>query len=88
MQKLDMTLSGPAIPHVPDTSPTMQLVRSMIRGGVACSDRAFVDLMLEIEEKFEGNLQAAASAVAAGVVTFEPTTSGERWRMLQGRAAR
>jgi hypothetical protein len=65
----------------------MQLVQAMLCGGVACSDFAFVDLMLEIEEKFDGNLQAAANAVAAGAITFEPTISGERSRMLQGRAA-
>jgi hypothetical protein len=43
--------------------------------------------MLEIEDKFAGDLLAAANAVAAGIITFEPTTSAERWRMLQGRAA-
>jgi hypothetical protein len=87
MLKFDTTPTGQVIPRVPDTTPMMQLVQAMLCGGVACSDFAFVDLMLEIEEKFDGNLQAAANAVAAGAITFEPTISGERWRMLQGRAA-
>lgn len=60
----------------------------MLRNGVSCDhDDDFVELKHAVEDKFAGDLVAAAGAVKAGMITFESTTSGSRWRILQRRAA-
>lgn len=95
MEKLDMTPAGHVVPYVsdiptlsPDNTGAIQQVSAMLRTGVACyDDDDLVELMHAVEDRFDGKLLAAASAVTAGMITFEATTSGSRWRMLQGRAA-